>query len=162
MTLSRPDTETAYARHRALHDARAWTDLADLFAEDGVYAEPFFGEIRGREPIRGFLRQSMAGLDAWEFPLQWTVIGEGRVVTQWHNRLPSRRRDGSPFEFRGISNIAYDDDGMITRQDDTYDRVEALRVIAEARSPVLERLNTTLVRAGSPLFGLAKRITGFS
>ena len=55
MTLSREETAAAYARHRALHEARRWTDLADLFHPEGFYWEPFFGRIDGREEIRDFL-----------------------------------------------------------------------------------------------------------
>lgn len=162
VTLSREDTAAAYARHRTLHEARRWTDLADLFAEDGRYWEPFFGELNGREAVRDFLRESMAGLEEWVFPITWTAIDEGRVVTQWFNRLPNPRRDGTPFQFRGISNIAYDDDGMIVSQEDSYDRIEALRVLAEARSPLLERFNGMVLRTASPMFALAKRVTGFA
>lgn len=160
MTLSREDTERAYAQHRALHEAREWTALAGLFAEDGRYTEPFFGELRGREAVRDFLRSSMSGLEDWEFPLQWTIIGEGRVVTEWLNRLPQKRPDGTRFEFRGRTHLVYDDEGLISLQDDSYDRLEAVRVLAEARSPLLARFNSVLLRAGDPILKIAKRITG--
>lgn len=161
MTLSREDTAAAYARHKAFHEARRWTDLADLFREDGIYEEPFFGRIEGREAIRDFLERSMRGLDEWEFPFDWIVVDENRVVTRWFNRLPRVRRDGSPFEFTGISSILYDDDGMIVSQSDSYDRIEAVRVLTEAKSPLLERVGGSLVRLGSPVVELAKRLSGF-
>ncbi len=161
MTLSREETAAAYARHRALHEARRWADLADLFHAEGYYWEPFFGRIDGREEIRDFLRSSMSGLEDWVFPLQWVVIDENRVVTQWFNRLPKLRRDGTHFQFRGISNIAYDDEGMIVSQEDSYDRVEAVRVLTEAKSPLLERVNGAVIRMGNPVVEFAKRITGF-
>ena len=90
MSLSRDDTAAIYAEHKACHEERRWADLADLFRPDGVYQEPFFGHIEGRDAIRGFLVRSMSGLDDWEFPIQWVVIDENRVVTQWLNRLPQR------------------------------------------------------------------------
>ena len=161
MTLSRDDTAAAYARHKAFHEARRWTDLADLFREDGIYEEPFFGRIEGREAIREFLERSMRGLGDWEFPFAWIVVGENRVVTQWFNRLPQLRLDGSPFQFAGISNIAYDDEGLIVSQEDTYDRIEALRVMSEAKSPLLERFNGSMIRLGTPIMDLAKRLSGF-
>lgn len=161
MTLSREATAAAYARHRETHEARRWTDLADLFREDGTYEEPFFGRLEGREAVRDFLRKSMRGLDAWEFPIAWVCVDEGRVVSQWFNRLPQRRRDGSPFEFAGMSSILYDDDGMIVSQSDTYDRISAMRVMSESRSTALERFNGAMIRASSPVLELAKRITGY-
>lgn len=161
MSLSREDTAAAYARHRALHEARRWTDLADLFRSDGTYEEPFFGRIEGREEIRDFLRKSMRGLDAWEFPIEWVVVDEGRVVSQWFNRLPQRRRDGSPFQFAGISNIVYDAEGLIVSQSDTYDRISAMRTLSEARSSALERFNGAVLWATSPVLDFAKRVTGY-
>ncbi len=160
MTLSREDTQSAYARHRARHEARDWTGLADLFAPEGRYTEPFFGELQGRAAIRDFLSKSMEGLDDWEFPLQWTLVGEGRVVTEWLNRLPGRRPDGSRLEFRGRTHLVYDERGEITLQDDSYDRLEAVRVLAEGRSPLVARFNSAILRAGDPVFRLAKRLTG--
>jgi len=162
MTLSRDATEAAFQRHKDAHDARRWTDLADLFREDGIYEEPFFGRIEGRDEIRDFLRRSMRGLDEWVFPLQWIVVAENRVVTQWLNRLPKQRRDGGHFEFAGISNIVYDDEGMIVSQSDIYDRIDAMRVITESKSGLLERVNDTVVRAGTPVVELAKRLTGYA
>lgn len=151
MTLSREATEAAYRKHRELHEARRWSALADLFAEDGVYSEPFFGRIEGREAIREFLVRSMAGLDAWTFPIESITLGEGRVVTHWWNRLPGQRRDGGWFQFRGISTITYDDHGLIADQLDFYDRLQVLQVIAEGRSRVVERAVAGLVRLGRPL-----------
>jgi limonene-1,2-epoxide hydrolase len=151
MTLTREATEVAYGKHRALHEARQWAALADLFAHDGVYAEPFFGAIAGREPIRAFLVQSMAGLEEWTFPLESITIDAGRVVTHWWNRLPGRRRDGRYFEFRGISTITYDDHGNIADQLDVYDRFQALHVIAQARSRVVEHAVSGILRVGRPL-----------
>ncbi len=151
MTLSRAATEAAYLQHRKLHEARAWGAIAELFAPDACYAEPFFGRVQGREEIRAFLIKSMAGLDEWTFPLQWVVIDEGRVVTHWLNRLPGQRREGGYFEFPGISTITYDDEGRIADQLDFYDRLQALQVIAEARSTVVERALAGLVQLGRPL-----------
>lgn len=151
MTLSRAATEAAYLEHRRLHEAREWPAIADLFAPDASYAEPFFGRIEGREEIRAFLVKSMSGLEEWTFPLQWVAIDEGRVVTHWFNRLPGQRRSGGYFEFPGISTITYDDEGRIADQLDFYDRIQALQVIAEARSTVVERSLAGLVQIGRPL-----------
>jgi limonene-1,2-epoxide hydrolase len=151
MPLSRKETELAYRKHRALHEAAAWPDLADLFAEHATYEDPFFGRISGRDAIRAFLEKSMTGLEDWTFPIQWTAIDEGRVVTHWLNRLPGTRRDGSPFEFPGMSAIAYDEDGLIVSQMDLYDRARALQVIAEARSRAARWMMAGARAAASPV-----------
>jgi limonene-1,2-epoxide hydrolase len=151
MTLSREATEAAYLQHRELHEARRWPEIADLFAPDGVYSEPFFGRIEGRDAIRELLVKSMTGLEEWTFPFESITIDAGRVVTHWWNRLPGRRRGGGHFEFRGISTLTYDDDGSIVHQLDFYDRLQCLQVIAEARSGVVERAVAGLVRLARPV-----------
>jgi limonene-1,2-epoxide hydrolase len=140
--------------HRAtveLHEARQWAAIAELFTPDGVYSEPFFGRIEGRKAIREFLVKSMAGLEAWTFPFDSITIDEGRVVTHWWNRLPGRRRGGGYFEFRGISTLTYDAHGSIVHQLDFYDRIQALHVIAEARSRVVERAVAGVVQLVRPV-----------
>ena len=151
MTLSREDTEAAYRKHRELHEAREWAAIAELFAHDGVYSEPFFGRIEGRDAIRKFLVKSMTGLEEWTFPFDSITIDEGRVVTHWWNRLPGRRRGGGYFEFRGISTITYDEQGRMAHQLDFYDRIQALHVVAEARSCVVERAVRGVVQLVRPV-----------
>lgn len=151
MTLSREATAAAYRKHRELHEARQWAAIAELFAHDGVYSEPFFGRIEGRDEIRKFLVKSMTGLEEWTFPLESITVDEGRVVTHWWNRLPGHRRRGGHFEFRGISTLSYDAEGRIAHQLDFYDRIEALQVIAEARSSVVERAVAGVVQLVRPV-----------
>lgn len=158
MPLSRAQTEAAFARHRAIHEAGAWGALADLFALDATYDDPFFGHIEGRDAIRAFLVRSMTGLEDWTFPIHWVSVDGGRVVTHWSNRLPRRRRDGSPFEFPGMSVIHFRDDGTIDNQTDTYDRVRALRVIAEQRSRAIELLGEGARRSMRPVVAAIHRL----
>jgi ketosteroid isomerase-like protein len=138
-TLSRAATAAAFQQHLVAKGdySGAWDRLADLFADDATYSDVFYGHMRGKEAIRDFLRRSMKGIEDWSFPVQWTEIGEGRVVVHWMNRLPKRRRDGSPYEFPGISVITYDAAGRIASQMDLYDGLSALRIIAEARAGAL-------------------------
>lgn len=151
MSLTREETEAAYQRHRTVHEAREWPKLADLFAADASYDDPFFGHIEGRDAIRAFLVKSMTGLEEWTFPIEWLVIDRGRVVTKWQNRLPGRRKGGGHFEFPGMSTITYDDGGQIVNQTDLYDRVSALGVIAEGRSRAVEWTARGLRLASRPL-----------
>ena len=165
MPLSIERTRDAYRRHRAIHEAAcrqeaSWSELADLFADEATYQDPFFGPIRGRAAIREFLQRSMSGLEDWTFPILWVAVDEGRVVTHWLNRLPGRRRDGSSFEFPGMSAIDFDDEGQIVRQMHLYDRVTALRVISEAKVPGLEGLVGAVTRLSSPLVDVVHGLVG--
>jgi hypothetical protein len=140
-TLSREATAAAYEKHLLARGnyAGVWDILADGFAEDATYLDSFYGETQGREAIRAFLKKSMEGIEHWSFPVVWTVIGEGKVVTHWLNRLPGNRPDGSYYEFPGVSCIIYGPDGLITRQMDMYDTMIAMRVVMEAKSGVFGR-----------------------
>ena len=165
MALSREQTRAAYERHRAIHEAAcrqeaSWSALADLFADDASYQDPFFGRIRGRDTIREFLERSMSGLEDWTFPILWVAVDEGRVVSHWLNRLPGQRRDGSFFEFPGMSAIAFDDEGRIVSQMDLYDRVTALRVISEAKVPGLERVVGGAARLSGPFVDVVHGLVG--
>lgn len=145
-TLSRADTAAAFERHRLAQttSGAAWDSLADLFAPDATYFDAFYGEFRGREAIRTFLRDAMRGLDDWRFPVEWHVVGEGRVVVHLMNQLPGRRPDGSFYEFPSVSLISYGPGGLIDRQMDLYDSLAAIRVLIEAKAGPLGRVATRL------------------
>lgn len=160
MPLSREATAEAYQRHLACHRAADWSGMADLFAPDATYHDPFFGLAEGREAIRAFLVRSMTGLDDWTFPIEWTAIDEGRVVYRWRNTLPVRRRDGRPFDFPGISSLAYDERGLVSNQTDFYDRAQCLQVLAEAKVPGVERVVGGAKWLSSPLVTMAHKWAG--
>lgn len=160
MLLSKDATAEAYRHHLACHRAGDWAGLADLFATDATYRDPFFGLAEGREAIRDFLIRSMTGLEDWTFPIEWTAIDEGRVVYRWRNTLPVRRRDGRPFDFPGITTLAYDTDGRVTDQTDHYDRAECLQVLAEAKVPGVERAVDGVRWLSSPLVSVVHRWAG--
>lgn len=147
-TLSREATAAAYQKHLVAHGnyAGSWDSLADLFAEDATYCDVFYGEIKGREAIRTFLQESMEGIENWTFPVQWTVVGEGRVVTHWMNRLPGKRSDSTYYEFPGVSCITYGPDGKIIRQMDLYDGMAAIKVVIEAKGGILGRAISAAAR----------------
>ena len=133
--LSVEATAAAHERHLVAKGnyTGAWESLADNFAEDATYYDVFYGWMYGREAIRKFLRDSMKGIEDWSFPVQWSVVGEGRVVVHWLNRLPGARPDGTFYEFPGTSSITYDDQGKIVQQLDLYDGISAIKIVTEAK-----------------------------
>jgi len=146
--LSREATAAAFEKHLVARGnyAGSWEALADLFAEDATYRDVFYGEMKGREAIRTFLRKSMEGLEDWSFPVQWTLVGEGRVVVHWLNRLPGMRPDGTFYEFPGVSCITYGPDARIIRQIDLYDGMAAIKVVIEAKSGIVGRFLHAVAR----------------
>jgi ketosteroid isomerase-like protein len=133
--LSVEATKAAYERHLVAKGdySGSWETLADLFADDASYYDVFYGWMYGKDAIRRFLRDSMKGIEDWSFPVQWTVVGEGRVVVHWLNRLPGTRPDGTHYEFPGTSSITYDANGKIAQQMDLYDGIAAINVVTESK-----------------------------
>lgn len=138
-TLDREATAAAYALHHAAHEAHDWQRLVDLFAEDARYHDPFYGWTEGKAAIAAFMQRTMTGLDGWTFPIAWHVVGDGRVVVHWHNRLPGARPDGAPYEFPGVSMLTFGPDGKVVEQRDLYDRLSAVQVILSARTGAVGR-----------------------
>lgn len=140
----RQSTAAFFQRHR-LHGAGSlmtgeqWAVLADQMAPDARYFDSFYGWHAGREQIRAFLSRSMTGLSEWRFPIDWSEIGEGRVVVAIRNQLPGHR-DDRPIEFTSVSVIEYGPDGYIRRQMDTYGRLTAVASFMRCKLVGLGRL----------------------
>lgn len=92
---------------------RRWATLAEFFTEDAAYIDPAWGRIEGRESIRRFFEDSMAGLTGhgWATPEHWTMADGPRVVSQWDQVL-GEQEDGSPWFVAGLSILYYAGDGL--------------------------------------------------
>lgn len=107
-----------YERFVALRDEidlgkKPWSMLADFFTEDAAYIDPAWGRVEGREAIRHFFEESMAGLTGygWSTPQNWVVARGHRVVSQW-DQILGRRDDGGPWLVPGLSILYYAGDGL--------------------------------------------------
>ena len=91
---------------------RGWGDLADFFTEDAVYIDPAWGRQEGRETIRKFFIDSMAGLTGygWSTPERWIMVDGHRLVSQWDQVL-GQKEDGSDWIVQGLSILYYVGDG---------------------------------------------------
>jgi ketosteroid isomerase-like protein len=134
----REEVERAVARYRELRrqaDAGeiGWDGLCEMFTEDAVFIDPAWGRVEGLENIRQFMKESMAGLEDWKFPIEWTSIDGDKVVVKWQNRLPGRRADGSFYDVSGISNLIYAGGGRFSYEEDHLNMVVVNEVIRESR-----------------------------
>ena len=68
-----------------------WDAWADLFTEDCVYVEHFYGTMRGRETVRAWIKPIMAKYGEIYTAYEWHVIdaAQGRVDPE---RLGQRSR----------------------------------------------------------------------
>jgi ketosteroid isomerase-like protein len=127
----------AYDRYVAQRDhAEAgrvgWHTLADFFTEDAFFVDPAWGRVEGRENIRRFMVESMAGLEGWTFPREWTGVEGDRLVSIWQNRLPGQRADGSFYQAPGVSIMIYAGDGKFASEEDLLNMVHVIELIRES------------------------------
>ena len=109
-----------------------WQALADFFTDDATFIDPAWGRVQGIEEIRKFLAESMAGLEDWSFPHEWTMVDGDRVVSLWQNRLPGERADGSRYEAPGISVLRYAGGGKFSLELDVLNMVQVGELIKES------------------------------
>jgi len=121
------------ARDRVEAGELGWDVLADFFTEDATFIDPAWGRVEGRDAIRGFLEESMAGLEGWTFPRDWTAVLDGyRLASGWQNRLPGAREDGSPYQAPGVSVMHYAGDGRFSYEEDLLNMVHVTELIRES------------------------------
>jgi ketosteroid isomerase-like protein len=129
------EARAAYRKYVALreqvHRGEAnWSVLADeCFTDDAVFVDPAWGREEGREAITRFLDASMAGLDGWEFPEEWTLVDGDRVMSFWWNRVPGTTPDGRPLQVPGVSILRYAGDGRFDYELDVLNMVEVFEVM---------------------------------
>lgn len=90
-----------------------WDVMADFFTEDAVYLDPAWGRQEGRERIREFFQESMAGLTGhgWSTPERWTMVDGHRLVSHWDQVLGDKP-DGGQWIVPGLSILYYAGDGL--------------------------------------------------
>jgi ketosteroid isomerase-like protein len=117
------------ARERVQRGEAPWSHLAGFFTEDAVYVDPAWGRTQGRAAIARFLDDSMAGLDGWTFPEEWTMVEGDRVVSFWWNRLPGVTGDGRPLQAPGVSILRYAGDGRFDYELDVLNLAEVFELM---------------------------------
>jgi ketosteroid isomerase-like protein len=137
MSFPRDEIEATVERYLAVRKGidsgeGGWEDLAQFFTDDAVYVDPAWGYVEGIGPIREFLRESMAGLEDWVFPVEWVAVDGDRVVVKWINRVPGQRADGSYHDTSGVSLLTYAGGGKFSRGEDHLNMLHLYEVLAES------------------------------
>ena len=120
-----------------------WSALADFFTEDGVYIDPAWGRVEGRENIRSFFEASMAGLtgQGWSTPENWTMTDGHRLISQWDQVL-GHKEDGTPWMVAGLSILYYTGNGLFCYSHDMLNMThigETLRAMQWRPPPEFNR-----------------------
>lgn len=128
---SRDEILAAHAQRMKYQDADDWKGFGECFTEDAVYVEHHEGTFRGREAILAWLVPIMKQCEGWTFPIEWVAVDGNRMVYKWWNRLPGQKKDGSFYEFSGISICEYAGNNQWSYQEDVYNFEETMKVIGE-------------------------------
>ena len=118
--------------------------LADLFAEDGVYVDGFYGAFQGRAAIAAMLRDhffSAARDFRWEMldPVGNDRVGYARYLFSYTSTLPDSAGRRVAFEGVGIFEL---EGGRIRRYREVFDKGIALAQLDFAP----ERIKKSLLR----------------
>ena len=137
MTHPRDEVAAAVATYVAVRERMdagegGWEDMAALFTDDATYIDPAWGRIDGIDAVRSFMRESMAGLEDWLFPIEWIAIDGDHVTVKWIQRLPGERADGSHYDSSGLSLLTYAGGGRFSRSEDHLNMLHVYEVIAES------------------------------
>jgi ketosteroid isomerase-like protein len=137
MPHPRDEIEAAVATYVAVRERMdagdgGWEDMAALFTDDATYIDPAWGLITGLDAIREFMKESMAGLEDWLFPIEWIAIDGDHVIVKWIQRLPGQRADGSNYDNSGLSLLTYAGGGKFSRSEDHLNMLHVYEVIRES------------------------------
>jgi hypothetical protein len=134
-----------------------WTGLAPFFAADALYhydTGALRTVARGPAEICNLvLVRDQLGWMNWTFPFEGFAVNADRAFTQWWNRGPGTRADGSYYQVIGMSAIRFADGGTkFIEQIDLFDLgklvqlcdeipdVLLLPIMKEKQLPVMRRL----------------------
>jgi ketosteroid isomerase-like protein len=106
--------------------------LADYFTDDAVYVDAAWGRIEGKPAIAEWLISSMAGLDDWRFPVEFTAIEGDDVVVKWTQIMPRTRPDGSAYTQSAYSRLHYAGNGQFDYEEDLYNMAHVLEDLASS------------------------------
>lgn len=110
-----------------------WRGLASFFTDDVDYTDPGWGRFHGVENVAQFLRDSMAGLDDWDFPMRWYMVNDTHVVKKYSMVLQTPKRDdGSLYEISGVYMMKYAGDGKFCWVEDQCDMNHFRHIAKEA------------------------------
>jgi hypothetical protein len=120
-----------HARDEAEAERLTWDRLADFYTDDGVTIDPVWGRIEGRETIRAYCVESMAGLTGygWWSRENWTMYEGHRVVSQW-DQVVGTCADGSEAAVPCLSVLYYAGDGLFCYE---YQMVNVAQINAALR-----------------------------
>jgi hypothetical protein len=94
----REEIEAAFWEYVKRANANDWDAWVDLFTEDVVYVDHYFGVMRGRERVREWMVPLMAGQPELKFPVGFhAIVGDVILNYNW-NRWPNPDGSFEPYD----------------------------------------------------------------
>ena len=129
----REEVEATVARYVAARERidagnGTWADLVPFFTDDVVFVDPAWGRVEGIDAFARFLAESMAGLDDWTFPVEFTAIEGDNVIVKWTEVIP--KPDGSTATQSGYSRLVYAGGGKFRYEEDILNMAHVMEDIA--------------------------------
>jgi limonene-1,2-epoxide hydrolase len=123
-------------RFGAVEDDQKYTRLVELFADDAVYYDPFFGPQRGRDAISTFMghMEEMVPASGATFR-DWHV--EADRVVGWATWVMEVRTPEGPMDIPGQSLYRLNEAGQVTFVTDYLDPVAYRKLRGDAKRPDL-------------------------
>jgi hypothetical protein len=120
-SASRAEIEAAF-RHYFLTGPvlEDWVAWSQLFAEDAVYFDHFYGRFRGPAEIQLFLESTMMPGRHCYTVLDWYNIDGDRIVWKGLNRADHPDPTQPPFEFPSLQIIQYAGEGRWRSEEDWW------------------------------------------
>lgn len=106
--FTREDVERTYSRWRAAVDIRDINTMVSMFTESAKAGNSVYGIVQGETAIRTFLERLP---EIVPNRTVWHVIDGSRVVEKWRETLPGHRDDGSTYDYYGIAELIYSEEG---------------------------------------------------
>jgi hypothetical protein len=97
-----------------------WAAWAELFTDDAIYHDHFWGTFRGPGEILEWIEGVLAGGPQAYTVLSWYVIGTDRVVYEAINRSDNPQVGAPPIDFTSLQVVTYAGGGKWCAEDDWW------------------------------------------
>jgi hypothetical protein len=130
--FSRTEVEEAFRHY--FHTGQInedWVAWSQLFTDDAIYFDHFYGRFRGPKEIQQFIERTMGFASHVYNPLVWYNIDGDQIVYKVFNRADNPKPGGPPLEFPSLQIIHYAGDGKWASEEDWWIKAEMKRFAQE-------------------------------
>jgi SnoaL-like domain len=118
---SRDEVEEAFRHYFMIGPVNEdWIGWSQLFTDDALYWDHYWGKFHGPEEVQRFLEGTMSCAPAVYTALVWYNIDGNRVVWKGHNRADNPEPGGPPFEFPSLQLLTYAGGGKWSSEEDWW------------------------------------------